>query len=385
MYFSQPASARAINRLRVLNLIARQKGLSRSDVSRLLGLNKVSTSEIVDQLITEGLLFETGKRHTAAGRRPIVLELQKERKIVLAADIGTRNTCVAAVDLGGTMHRFERFPTDRSPSSEKMCAAIINTVQAILSRMKEPQRVCGLAVSLSADVESATGTIISASQWGWESVPFAYALSKYLPFPVVVETNVKAMVMGEQWFTALKPDQPLFYVNWGEHIGAAWVSQGKILSNDCQFGHLPIKATGLCRCGAIGCLETVAAGWSLTELSGKEATVKQLCSMAKTDAHAHTLLTEAVEAMSQALLSAAAILRPKKILIGGGISALPECYFSQLQTSFAKRAPVLISRSTLVERAVLGERAGILGTAAVALDAFVFKRSLLEELKQHGN
>ena len=75
MHFTQPSSARQLNRLRTLNLIATCEDLSRADVSRLLGLNKVSTGEIVDQLIAEGMVSETGTRTTAAGRRPVTLEL----------------------------------------------------------------------------------------------------------------------------------------------------------------------------------------------------------------------------------------------------------------------------------------------------------------------
>lgn len=384
MRFSQPASARQINRLRTLNLISRNAGISRADVSRELGLNKVSTSEIVDQLVAEGMVAETGKRQTAAGRRPIGLELQKDRRTVLAVDAGTRNTAVALVNLGGDMLRFERFPTGRTPSPEQMSAMIIKTANKFLSRMKDPGSVCALAVSLNAAVEPATGTVLSAPQWGWESVPLSHALARHLPFPAVVENNVKAMVLGERWFSDLPEDQTLFYVNWGEHIGAAWVSEGKILSQDCQFGHLSVASKGLCRCGAIGCLETAAAGWSLTEQTGSRMTVKQLCAAAETDRDADRLLTSACEAMAGALISVAAILRPQKILIGGGISALPEKYFTVLTDTFARKAPVLVSRATKVERAALGERAGILGTAVVALDEFVFRRTLLEQLKHHG-
>jgi predicted NBD/HSP70 family sugar kinase len=161
------------------------------------------------------------------------------------------------------------------------------------------------------------------------------------------------------------------------------------LSNDCQFGHLPIAKTGLCRCGAIGCLETVASGWALVDQAlahtqQSDTTVKQLCAKSDSDAYIDALLKRACEGMVSALISAAAILRPDRILIGGGISALPERYMDLITHSFAQRAPLRISAITKVERTALGDRAGMMGTTALALDEFFYKRTLLEQLRQQN-
>ena len=75
MKFSDPATARTINRLRVLNLLRNDGAMSRADISRSLGLNKPSTSEIVASLIKEGLAEEGGKVETTSGRRPIAVSL----------------------------------------------------------------------------------------------------------------------------------------------------------------------------------------------------------------------------------------------------------------------------------------------------------------------
>ncbi len=381
MHFSQPTAARQINRLRTLNLIAMHEDLSRADVARTLGLNKVSTSEIVDLLLAEGMIMETGTRATAAGRRPVSLELNKDAKMVLVLDIGTRNTSVALINLAGEMLRFERFPTARKPSPEQMAATIILQTQKFLSRMKDPALVSGMAISISGEVEPATGTILRQGDWEWESVPLAFALSKHLKFPLIVENNVKSMILGERWFADINAETTYFYVNWGEHIGAAYLAEGKILSHDCQFGHIPVARSGTCRCGAIGCLETLAAGWALVENFPQITSVKQLCTLAENDSSADSDLLHAAESMGLALVSASAILMPQRIIIGGGIAALPDRYFTALRETFQRAAPPVIRERTTIQRTSLGERAGILGTAAMALDEFVFKRTLLDQLK----
>lgn len=381
MRFSQPSAARQLNRLRTLNLIASNEELSRADVARMLGLNKVSTSEIVDQLIGEGMIFESGPRATAAGRRPVALELNKDARMVLAIDIGTRNTSVALVNLGGEMLRFERFPTEKTPTPEQVAASIIQITKKFLSRMKDPNTVGGLAISINGEVDPATGTILRLDDWEWSSVPLSYALSRHLSFPVIIENNVRSMILGERWFADISEETTYFYVNWGEHIGAAYLAQGKILSHDCLFGHMPVAQSGTCRCGAIGCLETQAAGWALLENYSQVSSVKQLCTLAENDTAIDNDLMQASQALGMALISASALLRPDKIIIGGGIAALPERYFTILRNTFQQKAPAKIVQTTSIERTRLGDRAGILGTAAMALDEYVFKRTLLDQLK----
>jgi predicted NBD/HSP70 family sugar kinase len=121
----------------------------------------------------------------------------------------------------------------------------------------------------------------------------------------------------------------------------------------------------------------------LLENYPQATSVKQLCTLAQDDSAMDNDLMQAAEALGIALVGASAILRPDKIIIGGGISALPERYFTVLCNTFARKASPKISQRTVIERTSLGERAGILGTAAMGLDEFIFKRTLLDQLKHH--
>ena len=164
MRFSRPSTARQVNRLRVLNLLALREELSRADVARILGLNKVSTSEIVDALIEEKLVAEGSTKATTTGRPPTLLELQKDRLTIFAVDLESTNTSVALVNMMGEMLRYERFPTPKQPKPEEIAASIIQTVKKFLSRMRDPESVVGMVITINATVETATGTIVSAPQ-----------------------------------------------------------------------------------------------------------------------------------------------------------------------------------------------------------------------------
>lgn len=384
MQFSQPSAARQLNKLRTLNLIATHKNLSRADISRHLGLNKVSTSEIVELLIKENLLLEAGARETEAGRRPIELLLNKDAYMVLAVDIGSRNTTIALVNLGGELRRFERYPTEPKPTAEHAAATLIQQAKKFLLKMKDSSVVKGMSISLNGEVDSSTGTVVEMRRWQWSNIPLSYALQRHLKFPIIIENNVHAMALGERWFNAADPKRSYLYVNWGEYIGAAFYSEGKILSPPPLLEHLPVsQSSERCHCGAIGCLDTVASGWALTEKHPQGSTVKQLCTLAEREKRIESSLYEAAEAMGSALSYASTLLRPQSVVIGGGIASLPTKYFEVLKESFQRKISPLLRSNITLEQSTLGDHAGILGTAALALDEFIFRRTLLDRLKQN--
>lgn len=167
-------------------------------------------------------------------------------------------------------------------------------------------------------------------------------------------------------------------MNWGEHIKSAWVNKSSITGGDTQFGHLMVSSTGLCRCGKIGCLESQAAGWALSEKHGGK-TVKQLTQ--EPDQMIRRDLEQAAKAMATALVAASAITGCTKIILGGGLANLDGEYLNSL-TSFYKehsnREKVGIVCSPL------GEKQTLLGSIAMALDRWMFKSSLLEMIREQG-
>jgi predicted NBD/HSP70 family sugar kinase len=185
------------------------------------------------------------------------------------------------------------------------------------------------------------------------------------------------MVYAERWI-AHEEEENFFFVNWGEHIKSAWVTKQAITGSDTQFGHLMVSSTGLCRCGKIGCLESKAAGWALSERHGGK-TVKQLCLEPSKEIMED--LRQASKAMAMALVAASAITGCNKIILGGGLSNIDDEYLQsliQFYKEHSNREEVAIVCSPIKEKQTL------LGTIAIALDRWMFKSSLLEMMQDQG-
>ena len=176
MKFTQPAAAREINRLRVLNLLLQEKESSRSEIARRLELNKPSTSEIVEQLLNDGLVVEAGKRETSTGRRPVAIALVPDAALVLGVDMGSRNTSVALSDLRGNILRSERFPTTERPEVKELCSQIIRILRKMAKLTTSP--ILGVVVALDGILSEDKRTLIRSDHWSWKDVPLAAIIEK---------------------------------------------------------------------------------------------------------------------------------------------------------------------------------------------------------------
>jgi predicted NBD/HSP70 family sugar kinase len=105
------------------------------------------------------------------------------------------------------------------------------------------------------------GMVAESSNLGWRNVDPVVALGLSGPAKVVVN-DAEAAGLGEAVLRAAKRFGPLVYLGLGTGIGGAVVDGGKVLAGNL-FGHMGGFSSARCTCGRTGCLETVAAGWSL--------------------------------------------------------------------------------------------------------------------------
>lgn len=382
MTFSDPKTARIVNRLKILNAVRTEGAISRAALSRTLNINKVSVSEIVEKLLQEGLIDEGAKISGKVGRRATLLSIRKESVSVIGIDIGLKNTTIGIANLVGELVRFERQPTPLFSSRQELTQFIVNLTNRMQSRFKadhiQTLRGCGITINPH---------ITHAPTYQELSSGFAEELFKETALTAACEFNVRSMLLAEQWFGDLRTDQSTFFINWGHHIGAAQIIGEIILSAESEFGHTGIHTQNTCFCGKRGCLESAAGGWRLQKegnrvLGAEDLSVKQLYSRAERNEALTALFTKAAEAMGEAVAVAANIITPETVIIGGGLSKIDDRYYRIMNETFSLFAAPGIRSSLLISRSALGDRSGILGASVLALDSLIYQKRKLDLLGQ---
>lgn len=246
-------------------------------------------------------------------------------------------------------------------------------------------------MACAGQIHPRTGAVVFAPNLGWRNEPLGARLADAFGVPVTVENDVRAAAWGEFRFGAHQGAGSLLAVFVGTGVGSGAVLDGVLWrgagNGAGELGHTQVVPDGLpCSCGGRGCLEAYASGrgfqrrlrdglaggvaTTLTELTGgdpDELTADMVAAAANTgDELARRLWAEATRYLTLAVANAVTLLNPRVLVLGGGlIETLPEL-FDAVAAGVLLSTSVLARESLSIERARLGDWAGVLGAAALA-------------------
>jgi len=308
-----PEHARVHNRALVLQTLYRSGQQSRADVSRSTGLTRVTVSDLVAELMEDGLVVELGRREVAAsegthrGKPAILLDIDRAAFQIIGVDLGDYAVFRGAVlDLGGHVLRRAEVPLAGSTGG-----AVSAKVAALIERLRDESTAPVLGIGIgSPGVVDDTGTVLSAPNLGWVDEPVQADIAARFSLPVVVVNDANVAVLAEHSFGDTEGDTMLVKV--GHGVGAGLLLGGVQLFGSRftagEIGHVVVDPDGEpCSCGKRGCLETWLA---IPRLEAKLA-------RATTSADRDAVLREAGERLGIALAPVVGALGLTEIVLSG--------------------------------------------------------------------
>lgn len=353
MKLSQPRSARTINTCRVLCALRGTEDLSKAELSRLLELNKVSTGEIVNDLISDGLVRETEKAEVSNGRRPTMLTIVPDSRFALAVDIGRFAISVALCDLNGNTVKVERIPTPHKCSVEEFCVSILKSCVRTI-KLVESDKILGAGITVDGVISEDGKTVVSSPDLEWKDIPLAQAFEQALGCSVVISDRSSALVNAEkQQDRQISSEKSLMYVDWSNTVSLALVSYGHVFSTSREFGAMQLSEEvtldSVCSTSALG--------------AGENVHMRDLWS---------SVPQSVLNAMSKALRVAYRVTGASRVTIGGEAATIVEPSLDFIR----EKCPML-----RINRSCLGDRAYVRAAAELALDNFFYRFSMLEDMK----
>ncbi|HOT33965.1 MAG TPA: ROK family transcriptional regulator [Rhodoglobus sp.] len=253
-----PEHARGHNRSLVLQTLYRAGQQSRADIARETGLTRVTVSDLVAELIVEGLIIETGQREDVRPGKPAtLLDLNRGAFQIIGIDLSEYATFRGAVlDLDGQiLHRAE-LPLAGATGADAT-ALVTALADTLVAAATLP--VLGMGVG-SPGVVDLAGVVLSAPNLGWVDEPLQQAMSARFGVPVVVANDANVAALAEHSFGGADSDMMLIKV--GHGVGAGLLLDGTPLFGSRfaagEIGHVVVGTDGgaECVCGKHGCLET---------------------------------------------------------------------------------------------------------------------------------
>ncbi|MEO8229140.1 MAG: ROK family protein [Chloroflexota bacterium] len=377
----------------VLDVVRHGHAKSRLEIAQRTGLSRAIVAIRVAELVDLGLLSASGVAPSTGGRPPRRLRFVAGAGHVLVADLGATSIDVAAIDLGGEILRQLAEPADIAAGPETVLARVEWLFDRLVAEAEVPGPLVGIGIGLPGPVEFRTGRPIAPPIMpGWDGYPVRERFAARHDVPVWVDNDVNTMAVGEERHGIARGHQNMVFVKIGTGIGAGLISDGQLhrgsQGSAGDVGHIQVADDRaiVCRCGKIGCLEAVAGGSALArdaEAAARSGRSERLAAalargpvraedVAEAAAHGDPVAVELLERagrnVGRMLASVVNFFNPSLIVIGGGVAGAGDVLIAAIREVVYARSLPLATRDLRIERSALGDRAGVLGAAAIVLD-----------------
>ncbi|MDN4616117.1 ROK family transcriptional regulator [Leifsonia sp. F6_8S_P_1B] len=220
-----PEHARSHNRSLVLQTLYRSGRQSRADIARETGLTRVTVSDLVGELLAEGLVVELGQREAARPGKPaVLLDIDRTAHQIIGVDLSDHDRFRGAVmDLDGELLTEAEVPLDGATGAAAS-AKVLDLVQRLVGLATAP--ILGIGVG-SPGVVDLAGTILVAPNLGWRGEPLQESLRAATGLPVIVANDANAAVLAEHSWGGASGDMMLIRV--GHGIGAGLLIAGALV------------------------------------------------------------------------------------------------------------------------------------------------------------
>ncbi len=251
----------------VLKTLYDHDRISRADIARITHLTRTTVSDLVGDLIRQGLVEETGHGQSSGGKAPILLTVIDDARHLIGLEIAGGELRGALVNLRGQIRQRLNLSLDDCNGDEAL-AMVYAMIDQLLAMADRP--LLGIGIGTAGLIDTANGIVIRAVNLDWRDLALRDLLYGRYKLPVYVANDSQVAALAEYIFGRERQSDNLVVIRVGDGIGAGIVVNGELFQGDGfgagEIGHVAVVENGdMCRCGNRGCLETVASSRALVQ------------------------------------------------------------------------------------------------------------------------
>jgi fructokinase len=286
---------------------------------------------------------------------------------------GTKTVCMIA---GGPDHIVAETSFSTTTPESTVNQAIKFFQDQIITNPLEGLGI-GTFGPVDLDPDSPTfGNITTTPKPGWQNAELYSSFAKAFSFPISIDTDVNAAAQAEfTWGNAQGVD-PFLYFTIGTGIGMGGRINNKLMHGltHPEAGHILLKRdpnldpfAGSCTYHG-DCFEGLASGLALQERWGQRSETLPVD---------HPSWELEANYIAQAMVDVILILSPRRIILGGGVMKQKQLFpmirrkLLEMLNGYVQSASILNNVDEFLVPAKLGNRTGVLGAIALAVQASI--------------
>lgn len=381
---------RRTNRRSVFEQMFFRGSVSRLDISNITGLSAATVTNIVAELLTEGIIVETGSEESQGGRPRMMLSLNTTYGYFIGIDVGEPKILLELFDLRLSKLCTLTFTlTEEDDKPQQIVTCIVQGVHQLLEDCNIPaSTILGIGIAVPGVIDK-NGALV-APGWGFQPIPLMGRLVEALPFPLYVENAAKTRAQAEMWYGAGQGASDLAVLLVSTGLGGSLITENNqyqgASNNRAEWGHTTVVMDGwLCRCGNKGCLEAYVGAPgiirhlretnplhpALNQPDHQSVITALVESAQQADPDAVKVLSETARYLGAGIATVVNMLNPEFVVVSGWVGDIIGPYIlSQLKTFVTHSALPQPFAGTTLTLSQLGADALCLGAATIAVEKF---------------
>ncbi|GAC1395555.1 MAG: ROK family transcriptional regulator [Sediminibacterium sp.] len=367
--------------------------LSCADLSMLTEKSVPLTTRVLNELIEEGSVVETGLASSAGGRRPQMYSLRTGLMYVVSVAIDQLITRIVIMDMQhnyvGKVEKLE-LTLSNDPSVLEELASHID--QYITRSGIAKDKIAGIGIGMPGFVDVNKG--INHSFLKVKEGSIVTHIESVTGLPVLIANDSSLVALAELKLGMARGKKNVMVLNIGWGIGLGMILNGALFSGENgfagEFSHIPLFTNNkICSCGKMGCLETetsllVIAQKAIQGLQqGKLSILKDLTldhveetarlimdAALNGDKFAIEIISEAGYNIGRGLAILVHLVNPATIILSGRGSIGGKLWMTPIQQALNEHCIPKIAENLEVKISSLGYQAELVGAAALVMEHY---------------
>ncbi|MEZ0110059.1 putative NBD/HSP70 family sugar kinase [Catenulispora sp. EB89] len=375
------------SRAALLSAVYLGQAVSRPELARLAGMSSAAVSNVVSDLIGDGLVAEAGSVDSNGGRPRTVLAARPGFRYVVGVDIGETHIHVVLFDwtLSTQATSTHEIRVGRLDPDVVVRLVVAGVHSLLDSTGVAQEQLLGIGIGVPGAVQEGERGVVHAPTLGWSGVPLGDALRAELTAPILIDNCARTLGQAEAWRGAGREARRAVVALWGVGVGAA-IAVGSTLaesgsSSTSEWGHAVIEARGrACRCGSHGCLEAYVGATAILDAylahpkgrpltqEGTEARMAELATRfeAGDDEAATATFDEVAEYLGIGVGNLINLINPDQVILAGWVGEqLGPLLMPAIRAAAQRHALPYLFDQTRIGVGELGPGAVALGAATL--------------------
>ncbi len=370
-----------------------EASLSSAELSLKINKSLPVVTRLINELLEEGLITETGYAPSTGGRRPITFSLANNVLFIISVAMDQFITRIAVMDMNNISVTEEiKFELPLIENEQALSVLIQKIEDVIAASGISKTRFAGIGIGMPGFVDVKKGVNYTFLKTGGRSL--TETIHQKIGVPTYIDNDLSVIALAEVKFGSARLRKNAMVINAGWGIGLGMILNGELFRGNNgfagEFSHLSLfNNNKLCFCGKTGCLETEASLLVVVEKAqeglraGRLSKLKSLPvehseeasdiiinAAHQGDQFAIELLSEAGYKIGRGVAILIHLLNPEVVVVSGRGSVAGKIWLAPMQQAINEHCIPRLAANTSIEISTLGYTAELIGAATLVMENY---------------